>query len=198
MRRNDNRYVETDSERTPRVAVGTVLWWEGKETHMRTHTRNDLRKASEPERPASQKAMFSPCWVHLRCGGGWTVNDRLKGTARKGKERKRRAGGGGRWGRVDGGRRRREKKKTPELKKQKQNWAHQQRFLISCQNVARSALQLLLSTPPNPPHTSPVPLYTNKPEIILISGREVCWTEKQEVKDLGLRCTIKTHHTHGH
>lgn len=95
MRRNDNRYVETDSERTPRVAVGTVLWWEGKETHMRTHTRNDLRKASEPERPASQKAMFSPCWVHLRCGGGWTVNDRLKGTARKGKERKRRAGGGG-------------------------------------------------------------------------------------------------------
>lgn len=47
------------------------------------------------------------------------------------------------------------KKNPPELKKQKQqSWAHQQRFHISCQNVARSALQLLLSAVPSP-HTSP-------------------------------------------
>ena len=92
---DDNGYVETDSERTSRVAVGTVPWWECKETHMHTYTHNDLQKASEPTRPASRKAMFSPCWVHLRCGGGWTVNDRLRGTVRKGKAEKSRKGGDG-------------------------------------------------------------------------------------------------------
>lgn len=187
-------------QREPRGSLWEPYCDEKAKKHICAHTL-----AMTSEKPQSRKGLLAKKLCSPPAGSIWGVEGAeplmtgskgQQGKERKGKEEKSRRGG--RWGRVGGGRRRREKKKTPELKKQKQNWAHQQRFLISCQNVARSALQLLLSTPPNPPHTSPVPLYTNKPEIILISGREVCWTEKQEVKDLGLRCTIKTHHTHGH
>ena len=187
-------------QREPRGLLWEPYCDENAKTHICTHTL-----AMTSAKPQSRKGLLAKKLCSPPAGSIWGVEGAeplmtgskgQRGKERKGKEEKSRRGGDEEG--LMGAEREEKKRKHQSWKNKKQNWAHQQRFLISCQNVARSALQLLLSTPPNPPQTSPVPLYTNKPEIILISGREVCWTEKEEVKDFGLRCTIRMHHTHGH
>ena len=144
-------------------------------------------------------------------GGGWTVHDWLRGTVRS-KRRGETQGEGGRhkkktrqrrrrdWGREGGNERERRKNrkntrtgKNTQKKTKQQSWAHQQRFLISCQNVATSELQLLLSTRPNPPPPPPL-LHTEQPRSVLIFVGAAEFTQRwkaQGVRDHGLDAELR-------